>query len=434
MPLWASRPDLISNRSAGANTWRCTECHGWDYRGVAGAYGTGSKRTGVAGIMGSTKTDAQLTELIKNNHGYGAAVSDEDIGNLVKFVRNGLIDTTLIISNGFYKPDVVRGSELYQMGIGANYGCSICHGPDGLAKPVGFLTFKDYVGLKTTTNPWEFQHKVRFGARGNPGTHMPATMEGGESLRDLADLMAYTRTLPKALTATVARGGALYDKWWAVTGSNAPTGNMPLWASRPDLISNRSTGANTWRCIQCHGFDYRGVEGAYSTGSKRTGVAGIYGTTKSEAELTELIKVEHGYGAVMNAMDIQSLVLFVQNGMIDTTTILQNGVFIGDSVRGQALYDNGIGSNLSCAICHGADGLAVPRGLAVFVDYPGYKAATNPWEYQHKIRYGHPGTAMPGSVPAGGSVQDAADVAAYTQSLPVAPPAPSPAPAPAPGP
>ncbi|MEE8170240.1 MAG: hypothetical protein V3T70_06810 [Phycisphaerae bacterium] len=75
--------------------------------------------------------------------------------------------------------------------------------------------------------------------------------------------------------ADAVRGGLPYDKYWAVTGGAEPTTDHPLWASRPDTTSNTRTGADTWRCKECHGWDYKGVSGGYASGSHRTGIAGI---------------------------------------------------------------------------------------------------------------------------------------------------------------
>ncbi len=47
----------------------------------------------------------------------------------------------------------------------------------------------------------------------------------------------------------------------------------------------------------------------------------------------------------------------------------------------------------------------------------GDPANGNPWETLHKIRFGHPGTAMPSSVKSGWSTQDAVDVLGYSQTL-----------------
>jgi len=94
--------------------------------------------------------------------------------------------------------------------------------------------------------------------------------------------------------AAVVRGGAMYDTWWAVTGAAAPATNHPLWALRPDTTRNARTGSETWRCKECHGWDYKGVNGAYAKGSHRTGFAGILYSTKTTQEVFDLIKTDHG--------------------------------------------------------------------------------------------------------------------------------------------
>lgn len=226
--------------------------------------------------------------------------------------------------------------------------------------------------------------------------------------------------------ADAARGGALYDAWWNVAGVTAaePTGDHPLWATRPDTTSNTRTGPDTWRCKECHGWDYKGVDGAYGGGSHRTGFAGIYGTTLSAQQTFDLIKSGHGFGAAgLTDDDIWDLAKFVLEGQIDTDTIIDaGGAFNGNESAGQMLYDSGIGTNVACAACHGADGLFIPPGAPVtFEDFVGLLANDNPWEFQHKVRFGQPGSAMPGSVAGGGTTDDVADLGAYAQTLPQAP-------------
>ena len=47
-PSWPA-----SNTSkSGSVTWRCKSCHGWDYKGAAGKYGSGSYYTGIRPAMG----------------------------------------------------------------------------------------------------------------------------------------------------------------------------------------------------------------------------------------------------------------------------------------------------------------------------------------------------------------------------------------------
>ena len=68
-------------------------------------------------------------------------------------------------------------------------------GPDGLAAPPGAdAGYDDFVGLIANENPWEFQHKVRFG---QPGTPMPA-QDILLTLDEVSDLSAYAQTLPDA--------------------------------------------------------------------------------------------------------------------------------------------------------------------------------------------------------------------------------------------
>ena len=224
-------------------------------------------------------------------------------------------------------------------------------------------------------------------------------------------------------SSAVVRGGAMYDTWWAVTGQAAPTTNSPLWASRPDTTRNTRTGADTWRCKECHGWDYKGVNGAYGSGSHRTGIAGIFGTTKTAQEVFDLIKTNHGYGAAgLSDEDIRDLAAFVTEGLIDTNTIIgADKAFIGDMAKGQTLYDFGIGVNIGCATCHGPLGLTPPPGHPEFSDYIGLLSNENPWEFQHKVRFGQPATAMPSSVAGGGTILDVADLGAYSQTLPKEP-------------
>jgi thiosulfate dehydrogenase len=147
-----------------------------------------------------------------------------------------------------------------------------------------------------------------------------------------------------AFTGNATTGQTLYDKFWAVSGVTAsePTTDHALWALRPDTSSNTRTGSDTWRCKECHGWDYKGVLGAYATGSHRTGIAGIFGTTKTAQEVFDLIKTNHSYGtAGLSDADIWDLAKFVLQGQIDTDTIINSsGAFTGNATTGQTLYDN----------------------------------------------------------------------------------------------
>ncbi|MFQ5489734.1 MAG: hypothetical protein ACE5GE_03330 [Phycisphaerae bacterium] len=222
--------------------------------------------------------------------------------------------------------------------------------------------------------------------------------------------------------ADLVRGGALYDKWWAVASVAEPTDDHPLWATRPDMDSNTRTGADTWRCKECHGWDYKGVNGAYGSGSHRTGFSGIDGAASGDGQAVfDRIKTDHGYGdAGLSDADIWDLTRFVIEGQIDTDDIIDDqGAFTGDTANGQTLYEGGIGGQAACAVCHGDDGLSIPPGGGDdFSEWVGLLSNDNAWEFLHKVRFGQPGHAMPAAADGDPPLSDLADLGAYSQSLP----------------
>jgi len=94
-------------------------------------------------------------------------------------------------------------------------------------------------------------------------------------------------------SADIVKGGKLYDKWWKVNGGTEPTTDFnPVWASQ---TTNTRSGADTWRCKECHGWDYVGNLGRYSSGSHFTGFAGVFsGTTGAGCGTSTSISVYDG--------------------------------------------------------------------------------------------------------------------------------------------
>src|SRR5680860_1572250 len=96
MPVWA-RQD--SNTRSGADTWRCKECHGWDYQGAEGAYGSGSSHfTGLPGVFGAQDESvadllAKLTGMTDPDHDF-SVLSDADLADLVSFLQEGRLDVS----------------------------------------------------------------------------------------------------------------------------------------------------------------------------------------------------------------------------------------------------------------------------------------------------------------------------------------------------
>jgi hypothetical protein len=93
---------------------------------------------------------------------------------------------------------------------------------------------------------------------------------------------------PTELTGDPIRGGLLYDKWWIVLSVDAPDIDQPVWKTQS---LNARSGSTTWRCKECHGWDYRGKDGAYGSGSHYTGFPGILTTQdKSPSEILAALK------------------------------------------------------------------------------------------------------------------------------------------------
>ena len=404
----------------GNTTWRCKECHGWDYIGKDGRYASGSHYTGIKGLYPAHESLWFAFLSIKDDHGYSNTdLTDTEIWDLVKFYREGLIDINSVLTDqGDFIGNVAGGVNVYNDGVpgvssgatSTNASCASCHGTDGTNEVV--TGFDAFPGFLANDNPQEFLHKVRFG---HPGSAMPASESVHGSLRDVTDLSAYSQTLSPVLwsTTSVSRGGQLYDKYWAVTGGVAPNGEHALYPQ-----SGTQTGNTTWRCKECHGWDYIGKDGRYASGSHYTGIKGLFPATNTKWQAFQEIKEGHDFGSgELSDDDIWDLVAFYDAGMYDNNFILNpDGSFKGTLATGQLLYDNGIGGGASCASCHGTDGLneVVPG----FTAFPGFLSDDNPQEFAHKVFYGHPGSAMVITYDYGATLENVADLSAWSQTLP----------------
>jgi len=218
-----------------------------------------------------------------------------------------------------------------------------------------------------------------------------------------------------AQVMSLMMGGQLYDKWWTVaSGASEPTEDQALWSTQ---TTNTRSGSTTWRCKECHGWDYKGADGAYSSGSHYTGFTGVFeAMTKSVSEVLDILKggvnPDHDFSTAMDDDALMDLAEFItEGGVVDVSVYINSDKTISgaDTGHGNELY------NTVCYICHGADGKTLDFGDG---EYVGTLSNDNPWEILHKIRFGQPGTAMPSSEDIGWSIQDAVDVLDYCQTLP----------------
>lgn len=404
-PLWATQS---TNERSGTDTWRCKECHGWDYLGVDGAYGSGSHMTGFAGVYQVAGQDANeilvfLQGSTNPNHDFSMYMNEQDLIDLALFLSEYQFDSGSFIDENKMAVggDADNGMAIFEGN------CIDCHGPQGAAINFSDEGSPEYVGTIALDNPWEFFHKARFG---QPGVdRMPALVDVGLDDAEYTDLLAYAQSLPTSIP--VDEGGRLYDDWIKAIGVDAPGGDQPLWATQS---TNERSGNDTWRCKECHGWDYLGSEGRYSSGSHFTGFPGILtAKDKSAEDLTTALKSEnHDFSAYLNDTQMNALVAFMQQMQDMSPYINEDKTVKGDAENGKALY------SATCAMCHGAEGTLIDFDDGEGLEYVGTLADDNPWEIFHKISYGQPGTSMTPGINVGWSWQDIVDVLAYVQTLP----------------
>lgn len=212
-------------------------------------------------------------------------------------------------------------------------------------------------------------------------------------------------------TSDLKLGGQLYDNWPKLKGFKAGD-NYPLY---PD--AGKKNGTSTWRCKECHGWDYIGKDGRYSKGSHYTGIKGVLGSAgKNVAELNSALmdkKGNHDFSEYFSEKEIAALAAFLSSGLMDIRPYLNyDGSVKGHAANGRNLYA------ANCSSCHGPDGNAIDFSGKEGIQGVGWLAWKNPQETLHKIRWGHPGSDMPSMVTdAGVSYSGAVDILKYSQTL-----------------
>ena len=145
----------------------------------------------------------------------------------------------------------------------------------------------------------------------------------------------------------MARGGQLYDNWMSVIEQEPPEGNHPAYPAEA-----KKSGASTWRCKECHGWDYMGAAGAYASGSHHTGIKGVRGVEGMDVEAIHQIIMDDTHGFTEETMPhsaMEKLALFLNQGQIDMDRYIdrESKVVRGSPRRGAASYQT------ICTVCHG---------------------------------------------------------------------------------
>jgi mono/diheme cytochrome c family protein len=365
-------------------------------------------------------------------------MTDEQIWDLVKFLKEEANDTELLYdvsTTGTYPTGSVTYSNIGMGGDATNgdaiyaADCAGCHGTDGRAIVVdGEYT----VGSFLRSKPYEVQHKVKFG---QPGTSMGSLVTDINDILDLYAALTDETMYPDPAfeLASGINGGTMYDKFWT-----PETG----WDQSDPNLATFNTYSNFFRCKQCHAWDRLGNAASYigrAPSTTRPNVSSLNLKTATaamnEQELFDALWTSTGrrpvsadlstYDPVTNSTvgdqmpdlsdimteeQVWDLVKFLKEEALDTD-LLYDFVTSGNYPSGSITYSNiGAGGNAgdgdaiytaNCAACHGSDGrqILVDGSFSV-----GSFLRAKPYEVQHKVKFGQPGTSM------GSLLTDIADI------------------------
>lgn len=218
-------------------------------------------------------------------------------------------------------------------------------------------------------------------------------------------MIPVTAAADEELQPSIARGGLLYDKWWKVIGADEPKRGNPAYPADKKYAGKSSSA----RCKECHGWDYRGKDGAYASGKHFSGIKGI--NAMMGAPTAKIIKVLKDKTHALDELDdddFMDLANFVSIGQLDTDKYIDRASkkpINADAERGAAIFGT------VCARCHAVDGTK-PKDMGKSLG----AQMGNPWEVMHKIMNGHPGQDMPSLRVFG--PQAAVDVMAHILTLP----------------
>ncbi len=182
-------------------------------------------------------------------------------------------------------------------------------------------------------------------------------------------------------------GGKLYDNLFTMTGIDPP--KKPN-ANFPDYVSSKSLG--TWRCVSCHGWDYKGAEGERGATGKSIAFRSLRSVVGLDPKIiaAKIKSAPHDYAdEVLPDFVVDILALFLSVGQYDRSAVLDaNGKSNGVATDGQPIFEG------ACSNCHQLDGRAYLRGERGDKSSLGWLARNRPEQVLHKVMNGFPGTDM----------------------------------------
>ena len=208
----------------------------------------------------------------------------------------------------------------------------------------------------------------------------------------------------------IASGMRLYDNWMNALDNEGPGTTHPSWPAS----NTKKEGNVTWRCKSCHGWDFKGKDGKYASGSYKTGIIGVMGAATMHPDDIHQIIMDDTHQYTHNMIPQEAMLRLSKAlaiGLYDTSDFINDdGSVKGDLRRGREIFQN------TCASCHGYDGTSLDWGDEGDPAYVSTEANANPWEVIAKIRHGHPGVEMISLIAF--PMSDIASILKYVQTLP----------------
>ena len=188
-------------------------------------------------------------------------------------------------------------------------------------------------------------------------------------------------------TFVMSLGGKLFDDVFVMTETKAPSKPNPDY---PNYI--KPDGLGTWRCVACHGWDYRGQAGERGRHAKSLAFKSLAHLEGVEpADILKRFKVVHPsyFGKILVNQAPEFLSMFLSGGQYVRGKLLDaNNKGTGSAGAGQAIFEG------ACANCHQLDGMAFLRGEPGDKSSLGWVSRNRPEQVLHKIMNGFPGTDM----------------------------------------
>lgn len=244
-----SQLDNISDHS---DFFRCKQCHGWDRLGREGGYSNRAPSTSRPNVspvnlawasdVYSTQelfdkiksgparrsVDANLDNYDPNGNNsvgdqmpdYSQILTDEQIWDLVKYLKEESIDTTELytinLGGGVYPNRSRTFTDIGGSGSAFNgdtifvNNCAACHGADGTKILVDGGEYT--VGAHMRSKPYEDQHKVKFGHLGSIMGPVLAQSDISD-IRDLFKALNDATKYPDSAPVLGLDGEALFEQY-----------------------------------------------------------------------------------------------------------------------------------------------------------------------------------------------------------------------------